>query len=92
MSGRAEILFTFGSTHHAIASEQALVAAGVPVRVLSLPSQIRAGCGLCLRVWPEDRQAAARALARAGLSPQEIWQRDEGPKRARYTPLGEENG
>lgn len=81
-----EIVFTFKSAHEAIAAEQALQKAGVQARVMSLPPLIDAACGLCLRVWPQERQTAAAALSAAGIAPQGVWQRQAGDRGARYAP------
>ncbi len=60
----AELIFSFAGTHAAIQAEQCLLDAALPVRVMPLPSAIRAGCGICLRL-PLRHQAAALALLRA---------------------------
>lgn len=67
-----EIVFSFANTHHAIQAEQCLLDAALPVRVMPLPSAIRAGCGICLRL-PLTKQTAALALLQAAhISPQSI--------------------
>lgn len=83
---QGEIVYTFGGTHEAIASEGALLAAGLAVRVMPLPAQIGAGCGLCLRVEATARPQADAALAAAGLQPEGTW-RQTGPAGRRvYEP------
>lgn len=57
-----ELIFTFENASQAIHAEQALLAAGVGVRVMPLPPQISAGCGLCVRVAPGERAATVRTL------------------------------
>ena len=47
-------IITFNSTHHAIASEQRLQSAGLAVRIIPVPTQVTADCGLALRFSPED--------------------------------------
>lgn len=86
-TGEAEIIFTFRSTHDAIAAERALAGAGLGARVLPLPAQIGAGCGLCLRVWPKEWRRAAEALAAAGICPEGQWQRQGAGGQARYVPF-----
>lgn len=54
-------IITFNSTHHAIASEQRLQAAGMAVRIIPVPTQVTADCGLALRFSPGDT-AAVRAM------------------------------
>lgn len=43
-------ILTFANTHAAIFAEKALLQAGYPVGVMPLPSGIKAGCGIALRV------------------------------------------
>lgn len=43
-------ILTFASTHAAIFAEKALLQAGYPVGVMPIPSGIKAGCGIALRV------------------------------------------
>jgi hypothetical protein len=65
MDGRLsieEIIFTFPSIHELIASEQGLLAEGIPVRVMPLPDQLGRYCGMCLRLKPEDYERAAAVL------------------------------
>ncbi|MDR2947516.1 MAG: DUF3343 domain-containing protein [Candidatus Adiutrix sp.] len=68
-----EIVFTFHSTHGAMAGEQALLTGGMAVRVMALPSSLGAGCGLCLRVAHADLEASRRLLAGAGIEPEGIF-------------------
>ncbi|WP_088225111.1 DUF3343 domain-containing protein [Desulfosporosinus sp. FKB] len=43
-------ILTFANTHAAILAEKALLQAGYSVGVMPLPSGIKAGCGIALRV------------------------------------------
>ena len=86
MDNQTEILFTFGSTADAIAAEAALQNAGLAVRVMSLPSSIRAGCGLCLRVSPAHAKAAAQVLQNASIPAQDIYKRQATGAQSTYTP------
>jgi len=43
-------VLTFANTHTAIFAEKALLQAGYSVGVMPLPSSIKAGCGIALRV------------------------------------------
>lgn len=63
-SRRREIVLTFKNTNHSVRAETALAEAGIAVRVMPLPAAISAGCGLCLRVDPEDAQRAIGLLER----------------------------
>lgn len=54
---------TFDAATEAIRAERLLTQAGLCPLVMPLPSQIKAGCGLCLRVRPEALEAARAALA-----------------------------
>jgi hypothetical protein len=81
-----ELLISFASVNDAIAAEAALADAGLPVRVMSLPSAIRAGCGICLRV-DSPRLAAARAtLAARGIAPGGLYTRTPAGAGSTYLP------
>lgn len=43
-------ILTFANTHAAIFAEKALLQAGYPAGVMPVPSGIKAGCGIALRV------------------------------------------
>lgn len=64
---RREIVLTFRETRDAIAAEKALADAGLPVRVMSRPSALGEGCGICLRLDVDRRQSAVAALCDAGI-------------------------
>ena len=57
-----EYIITFTSTSFAIKAEKTLLAQELQVGVLPLPSQISAGCGICLRIKPEEIRSAAGFL------------------------------
>jgi len=53
-----EYIITFKNTNSAIKAEQCLMENKLQVGVAPLPSQIKAGCGICLRVkYYEIKQA-----------------------------------
>jgi hypothetical protein len=58
-----EYIIAFKNTHHAIMAEKCLLEQKIQVRVLPLPSQISAGCGICLRVNQEEIRQALKTLA-----------------------------
>ncbi len=70
-----EIIIAFQSTHDAIASEQLLLASGIRAKVMPLPAQIAAGCGICLRVPQEELQQAFGILTGAGIASYKAWER-----------------
>ena len=49
-------IITFNSTHHAIASEKRLLDGGYHVRIIPVPTQVTADCGLAIRFILEDFQ------------------------------------
>ena len=57
-----EYILTFHTTNAAVKAEQRLLEAGLAVGVMPLPGRIRAGCGICLRLKPEDLRRALDAL------------------------------
>lgn len=87
-----EILFVFDRTGEAIAAEQALLAAGLAIRVMSLPSAIQAGCGICLRVSKAQVRQAAGLLLKQGLCTRGLYARIPNEKgNSTYIPYREEN-
>lgn len=47
-------VLSFATTQQALAWEKQCVAQGVPGRLIPLPREISAGCGLAWRMRPED--------------------------------------
>ncbi len=82
-----EYIITFKNTSHAIKAEQTLLQAGLNIGVLPLPPQVRAGCGICLRVGQDEIKAALAALCRAGIEETELFSREEENKRYVYTEI-----
>ena len=56
-------------------AEQALAQQAFHVRIMPVPSGIRAGCGFCLRFLPEDIERAAAFLSERGLDIKEGWEK-----------------
>lgn len=90
MRGTEEIVITFDATTEAIRAEKLLVQAGLCPLVMPLPSQIKAGCGLCLRVRPEALQAARDALAEGQARWAGWFLRRPGKGGSTYEPLRED--
>ncbi|MDH7489551.1 MAG: DUF3343 domain-containing protein [Anaerolineae bacterium] len=55
------------STSHAIRAEKVLQRAGIACKMIPVPRHISSDCGVCVRVWRADADAARRALEAAGL-------------------------
>ena len=54
---RQYIVLSFASTARAMGWEKECAARGIPGRLIPLPSEITAGCGLGWRMLPEDWRA-----------------------------------
>ena len=61
---RPALVLTFPTTAAAIACERA----GLPGRMIPVPGQISAGCGLAWKAAPQDQDALVSALAEAGVA------------------------
>lgn len=59
-------VFTFTTTHQAMAAEDILREAGLRLEVVPPPRELSAGCGLALKIQLADVQAAREALTREG--------------------------
>lgn len=85
-----EVVLAFDAATEAIRAEKLLAQAGLCPLVMPLPSQIKAGCGICLRIRPEALQDAKAALA-AGQARCAGWfLRRPGQGGSTYEPLGED--
>jgi hypothetical protein len=58
-----QALFTFHSSHAAMAAEICCEEAGFSCRLIPLPSSLSAGCGLALLCPREEREKVASLLA-----------------------------
>lgn len=76
------IVFSFDSTHEAIKSEKALENCRLDGRLIPLPPEISAGCGLSLRIAVKDKVEAFNILKQAEVGISGIFKlRKEGIKR-----------
>ena len=64
------LIVAFFTTHDAMAFEEACLSRGVPGRLIPLPREISAGCGLAWSAPPEEEEAVRRTLADAGITEQ----------------------
>ena len=63
---RRYIVLSFASTARAMGWEKECAARGIPGRIIPLPGEITAGCGLGWRMLPEDWEAWNPRLDGAG--------------------------
>ena len=62
------LVLTFPTTAAAMACEELCERDGLPGRMIPVPGQISAGCGLAWKAAPEDRDELVSALAEAGIA------------------------
>ena len=79
-----EIVITFARTNETIHSERILEEAGLTVQIMPLPSVIRAGCGLCLRLPQKQVQNATALLEQANIPVQGLYTRMMTGRRSTY--------
>lgn len=60
-------VLSFRTTAEAMAWEKHCLAAGIPGRLIPLPREISAGCGLAWRMLPEDWVAWQEKLERSAF-------------------------
>lgn len=65
---RPALVLTFPTTAAAMACEKLCGRAGLPGRMIPVPGQISAGCGLAWKAAPQDQDALVSALAEAGVA------------------------
>ncbi len=61
------LVISFANVTEALAVENACKAAGLPGRIIPVPREITAGCGLAWKAAPEDREVLLSALDEANL-------------------------
>ena len=66
------LITAFYTTHDAMAFEEFCNEHGVPGRLIPLPREISAGCGLAWSASPEDEEGLKVLLQSAGITPQEL--------------------
>ena len=64
---RPSLVVTFPTTAAAMACEELCGGQGLPGRMIPVPGEISAGCGLAWKAAPADRESLERAFAAAGL-------------------------
>jgi hypothetical protein len=61
------LVIAFDSTTAALAAERELGARGLPGRIIPLPREVSAGCGLSWKIPPSARESVTSALDEAGI-------------------------
>lgn len=67
-----QLLITFSSTVQAMSMETQAHAAGLPGRLIPVPTSITAGCGLAYKAPLESRTELLALVERAGLEPEQV--------------------
>lgn len=78
-----DLVAVFHSIHRVLQAEQELKARRLPFLLIPAPRALATDCGLALRYAEKDREAVEAALAAAGLSPAELYQK----RGEEYCPL-----
>ena len=61
------LIITFATTTQAMAMEKYCARQNLPGRLIPVPREITAGCGLSWKALPEDRERLLNALAAADM-------------------------
>lgn len=64
---RPSLVVTFPTTAAAMAAEALCAKNGLPGRMIPVPGEISAGCGLAWKAGVGDRDALERAFSQAGV-------------------------
>lgn len=70
------LIVAFYTTHDAMAFEDYCLSHGAEGRLIPLPREISAGCGLAWSAPPGDEAALRGLLAGAGVAPQHVKEMD----------------
>jgi Putative Se/S carrier protein-like len=63
----------FNSIHRVMKAEKVLKELRLPILLIPVPRTLASDCGLAIRYADTDRAAVDRALAEAGLVPEEVY-------------------
>ena len=66
------LVITFATTTQAMAVEKYCLERGIPGRIIPVPREITAGCGLSWKAAPEDQKLLSDALTESGLGWEEM--------------------
>ena len=66
------LVITFKTTTQAMAVEKYCLEHNLPGRIIPVPREITAGCGLSWKAEPADQEALTAALTESGLGWQEM--------------------
>ena len=86
-----EYIITFKNTNFAIKAEKCLLEQKLKVTVLPLPSKIRAGCGICLKVMPEEIKHALLALEDKAINEIGLYSKQEVNGEATFKEIKDKN-
>lgn len=62
------LILSFENTTQAMAVEKYCMTNGLPGRIIPIPREITAGCGLAWKAQPEDEEVLLKGLAEGNLS------------------------
>jgi len=65
---RSALVIAFDSTTDALAAERELGVRGVAGRIIPLPREVSAGCGLSWKAAPDARERVTAVLDEAGIA------------------------
>lgn len=82
-----DYLITFKNTNWAIKSEQYLLAEELQVTAMPLPSQVSAGCGICLRIPAAEIRAALDILTAKKVEEVGLYSRVQQDKDYSYSKV-----
>jgi len=67
MTEKRQTVILVYSTSHAIRAERVLERGGIDCKLIPVPRHLSSDCGVCVRVWRGDREAARQALDEVGV-------------------------
>jgi len=80
-----DFVITFQNTNFAVKAERALLDEKLSVGVLPLPTQISAGCGICLKVFGRELESALAVLEAVNVGKISIYSREMENNRYVYS-------
>ena len=87
VSAKQYTLLTFDASEPVISAEATLKNNDITCVVMPLPTEIAASCGLALKIWQKDTNAAIKLLTAKNLAPTACFSAEKEGRKTKFEPI-----